>query len=456
MLPTIFERFVEESPISVMARALMERVFQTTKLDEWFANVADSQYTRTLLFSTVFDVMSLVVCGIHPSIHAAYQAAKKKQAIAVSVQAVYDKLNGLDVATAAALVRQTAEAVTPLITALDGSCPSRFPGYRVKILDGNCIEATEHRLAVLRSVAAGALPGKSLVVYDPCLGIPVDVFPCEDGHAQERALLGDVLATVEAEDVWVADRNMCTCAFTCGIDDQQAYFVIREHGKFSWTSTGSEVYAGQTDTGTVYEQPITVTDEHGRTHAFRRIRVCLTQPTRNGDRELAIISNLPHAVASAITLAECYRERWTIETAFQEVEGHLHSEINTLGYPSAALFGFCVALMAYMLFQVIQAALGQAHGQERVEQDVSSYYLVEEVSSTHRGMMIALPDEEWVGFGTMSLAAFVAELTRIASYATLAAYRKHPRGPKKPPPKKIADKKTPHVSTARLLRAKAR
>jgi len=453
MLPTVFERFVAESPISVMARALMERVFQATVLDAWFAEVAEGQYTRILLFSTVFELMSLVVCGIHPSIHAAYQAAKKKAAIGVSVQAVYDKLNGLEVTTSAALVRQVAEAVTPLLDAFEGRQPARFPGYRVKILDGNCLEATEHRLAVLRSVAGGALPGKSLVVYDPCLGIPLDVFPCADGHAQERALLGEVLARVEADDVWVADRNMCTCGFTCGIAAQEAYFVIREHGNFTWTSAGPAVRAGQTETGTVYEQPITVTDEQGRARQFRRIRVCLKQPTRDGDREIAIISNLPQAVASATALAECYRERWTIETAFQEVEGHLQSEINTLGYPPAALFGFCVALVAYMIFQVIQAALGRAHGRDTVQQEVSPYYLVEEVSGTYRGMMIALPETVWEGFGTMSTAAFVAELARIASHATLAAYRKHPRGPKKPTPKQPYEKARPHVSTARLLRS---
>ena len=39
-----------------------------------------------------------------------------------------------------------------------------------------------------------------------------------------------------------------------------------------------------------------------------------------------------------------YRKRWTIETMFQELEAHLYFEINTLGYPKADLFGFCVAL----------------------------------------------------------------------------------------------------------------
>ena len=41
-----------------------------------------------------------------------------------------------------------------------------------------------------------------------------------------------------------------------------------------------------------------------------------------------------------------YRRRWTIETMFQQLEAHLHSEVNTLGYPKAALFAFCVALAA--------------------------------------------------------------------------------------------------------------
>jgi hypothetical protein len=51
----------------------------------------------------------------------------------------------------------------------------------------------------------------------------IDVFPCEDGHAQERALLGQVLATVKPGDVWIMDRNFCVRDFLCGIEDGKAY-----------------------------------------------------------------------------------------------------------------------------------------------------------------------------------------------------------------------------------------
>lgn len=453
MFSEMFERFVKKSPIAVMARALIERVCSPECLDDWFARTADRQYTKPLLFSTLFELMSQVVCGMHTSVGSAYQASEAS--IGVSAQAVYGKLKRLEVPTSTEWVRHTAITVTPFIEELGVSRPPVFPGYRLNILDGNCLAASEHRLAVLQEVAAGALPGTSLVVYDPRLGIPTDVFPCEDGHAQERAVLGAVLKTVQAGEAWMADRNMCTVGFTCGLDDRWACFVIREHANYPWQSAGPEVFLGNTETGAVYEQPITVTDDAGRSHVFRRIRVALKTATRDGDLDVAIISNLPQTSASATEIADSYRTRWTIETAFQDLTEHLQSEITTRGYPPAALFGFCVALVAYMLLQVTRAALRHEHGVETVNQVVSGYYLADELSGVSRGMLIALPEEEWCPFRTMSTAEFVAELVRIAAHATLSRYRKHPRRPKKPAPKKVYDKQTPHVSTARLLREKA-
>ena len=91
--------------------------------------------------------------------------------------------------------------MAPLIEQLGGDREPRLRGYQVKIIDGNCLEASEHRLEVLRGVEAGALPGKSLVVYAPDPGLVRDVFPGEDGPAQERSLFGFVLKTVPADDL---------------------------------------------------------------------------------------------------------------------------------------------------------------------------------------------------------------------------------------------------------------
>jgi hypothetical protein len=281
--------------------------------------------------------------------------------------------------------------------------------------------------------------------------LPIDVFPCEDGHAQERSLLKTVLSTIKPNDAWIADRNFCTLDFTCGIAAKQAYFIIREHKKYPWQPLGKEKYIGKIDTGKVYQQRIRVVDETGQERIFRRIRVSLKAETRDGDKEIAIITNLSKKAACARKVAELYRGRWTIETSFQHLTDYFNSEINTLGYPKAALFGFCVALVSYIILSVIKAALGSVHGTKVIENEVSGYYLADEISGTYRGMMIAIPYEHWIVFQRMEPTELVTILKQLSANVKLSAFRKHPRGPKKPQPKRKSCKKSPHVSTAKIL-----
>jgi len=207
----------------VMARLVLDRVLTQAKLNAWFEKTTERQYTRALLFSSVFEVMSLVAFKVFPTVHATYQTRPGE--MGVSVTSLYNKLNGMETTTSRALVRETAVEFARDIADLKGARRPWLPGYRVKVLDGNCIEATEHRLQVLRETTAGPLPGKSLVVYDPSLEIAIDVFPCEDGHAQERSLLDAVLSTVEAGDVWIMDRNVCVRAFLAGITARAGHVI---------------------------------------------------------------------------------------------------------------------------------------------------------------------------------------------------------------------------------------
>jgi hypothetical protein len=140
MLDAIFERFVKLSPVSVMVRGLMERVLNTEQLDSIFENHARSQYTRELLFSSIVDLMSLVVCGIYPSVNTAYRA--KASSLNVSRTAVYDKLNGIELDVSAALLRETAASMTTVMQFLGGEPPKLLPPYQLRIIDGNCLAAT--------------------------------------------------------------------------------------------------------------------------------------------------------------------------------------------------------------------------------------------------------------------------------------------------------------------------
>ena len=450
LLGSAFERFVEKAPVAVMVRGVLERVLNPDALNALYERATVGQYTRDLLFSSVVGLMNLVVCRIHPSIHAAYQDHKEE--IATSLTSVYNKLHGIETQTSRALVRETAEAMGEAVHALKGARTPWLAGYRIKVLDGNCIEATHHRIAPLRGIGAAALPGKSLVIYEPQLEMATDVFPCEDGHAQERALLGAVLPTLKPWDVLIMDRNFCVRAFLHAIADRQAYFICRQHQGLPWEAEGEERFIGRSESGTIYEQWVRVSDGEGTTRRFRRIRIVLKQATRDGDRELTLLTNLSRTAAPAKHIAWMYRKRWTIETAFQELEAHLHSEINSLGYPKAALFGFCVALLAYNVLALVKAALRSVHGEQKIADEVSGYYLAGHLSRTYDGMMIAIPEDQWCLFQEMSTERFIQILQQLARNVDLAKFRKHKRGPKKPRQKRTQNSKQPHVSTARLLK----
>src|SRR3954468_10947852 len=130
LLGSIFERFAAKSPLSVMARGLMETALSSEHLNALFEEQADEQYTRMLLFSSVVDLMSLVVCRTRPSICAAYRGLDHR--LPVSLTSVYNKLDGLEPQVSAALVRHTAARLGPVIRELGGQRPEWLPGYRIK------------------------------------------------------------------------------------------------------------------------------------------------------------------------------------------------------------------------------------------------------------------------------------------------------------------------------------
>jgi hypothetical protein len=434
-----------------MARALMERTLEPSVLDGLFRKEANKQYEKELLFSSLVNLMSLVVCGIRPTVRSAYKAMREQ--LPVTLTALYAKLNRVEVGTCQALVADSAQRLRPVIEAL-GTASAWLPGYRIKVLDGNHIASTERRLEVLRDCAAGPLPGQSLVVLEPETGLAMQMVGCEDGHAQERSLLEPVLAAVEPKDVYIADRNFCTLGFLIGIAKRDGFFVIRHHANMPVTSSGTLRHRGRTESGEVLEQAVTLKLGE-ETLVARRIVLRLDKPTRDGDTEMSIVTNLSSDVADARRVAGLYQRRWTVESLFARIERNLQSELATLAYPGAALFVFAVALVASNVFAVVHAAMIAA--QKTVDDPkigampLSHFAIVEEIRTTHRGMGVALSEECWQPFQSKPPPALAKLLLRWARHIDWEAFRKSVRGPKLPRTKRSRFRDTPHVSTARLL-----
>ena len=231
-----------------------------------------------------------------------------------------------------------------------------------------------------------------------------------------------ILNTLERNDLIVADRNFCVLSFLFGISTGAGYFAIRQHKSMPYKSLSDIVFVGDTDTGKVYEEKVKLTYD-GEELEARRIIVRLTKPTRDGEFEISIFSNLPKDV-DAIKIAEIYRQRWGIETAFQKIEKYLNSELNTLGYPKAALFGFCTALVAFNIYAVVMAAIRASHPDINVNDEISDYYIAEEISTTSGGMSIIIQEEDWSIFVNGTIAEVSAVLFYLAGNLNLKKFKK--------------------------------
>jgi Transposase DDE domain len=453
-IPIAIVQHAKAVPLGVMVRGTMEWLLDKTMVEHLFQRHAPDQYTRELTVDALVKLFIQVSTGARRSVHAAYKAdqAEDEPTIETTFQALYGKLGRLQPAVSEAVVRYSAERSGELLALNPPVRNEPLPGYRMRVLDGNVLTGTDHRLTALRRWLNACLPGKSLVVYEPGLGLVTDLVLCEDAYIQERALLTHFLPRVCTNDLVVADRNFCTTRFAFGVKARAAFFVVRQHRRSLPCTPASKLNkCGQTDTGVIYEQKVRTSDPaSGEVLLLRRIELRLFTKTRDGDRTIAVLTNLPDQV-SALDIAEIYRERWTIEKHFQFLTQSLHCEVPGLGKPRAALFAFAMALVAANALAIARGTLRSVHGVE-AEAEISGYYLADEVGGDYRTLMKYMPPDQWSGWNALSATAMAQLLGAIAQHVRLKALTRSQRGPKKPPPDKpVYDKKHKHYSTARLL-----
>jgi IS4 transposase len=430
LFDSMFQKYLAQRPVAVMTRATLEHAFAAEALNELFERTARHQYTQELTFSTVVALLEAVVFRRHPSINSAYK--HNATDVPASLSCLYDKLNRTEPGLTEALVRHTAARLREV-----AECwPARaepVAGLRLKQLDGNYLAGTDRRLGELRGHGAAALPGLALVVRDERTGLLTDLIACEGAYAQERSLVGRVLERVGAGELWVADRNFAVSALFEGIASRQSFYVIRYHRGTTLHELTPLSAAGTVDTGAVFEQQVRV----GKT-TCRSVVVRLRQPTAEGDTEIRLLTNLPPERAIADAVASAYRLRWRIEGSFLELTTSLRCEVNTLGYPKAALLGFALAVCACNVLRVVSTALGYAEQtdakQPAAEEvwEASSYAVAVELRVAYDGLAVCVPPEVWEMFGLWSGGQLAEWLMGVAEKTDRKRYRKSKRDPKTP------------------------
>lgn len=444
--PRALAPFLRRAPVPVLVRSCLEWMTAHADLNALFDGTAQDQYTRSLTLDFLADLLLDVACGTQPSAHAALKA--RREQIDVSRQAFYAKLARMELPVSEAVAARFADLAETVMAHCGFTGNEPIPGFAGRVLDGTVLGGrTEHRIAPLRGLRAAGLTGHALAVYAPAQRTVRQLALDEDAYTQERAMLPRV--QMQAGEVWIADRNFCVLSFLFRLQRQDAAFVIRWHAQNCPFEELAPVASASGSTQGAREQPVRLTDpDTGECMTVRRIVLPLAKPTRNGDAELILMTNLPQTIGADV-ICDAYRDRWQIETHFQRLTQQLHCEPPALNMPRAALFAFAMATVAGNALALVLAALQAAHGEETVR-ELSYYFFVLEISQIWLGMQVAVPSQEW-GFIRAATAETLADwLLALARHADMAYFRRSRRGPKKKPPKKHSDGRT-HVSNKRLI-----
>ena len=186
----LLERFIGTRPFSVMTRCILDELL-SPELDVVFEENRSRQYQREVLFSQMANAIAEVVLGFCDSPNQAYKAYRDD--LNVSSTAFYNKLNRIETTTTEAFVRHAATKARRFLDALGYQPWVWIEGYRSRAIDGNHLQASENRLEELRGTWAAPLPGTVVAMLDMQTELIDNVFLIEDGHAQERTILDDVL-----------------------------------------------------------------------------------------------------------------------------------------------------------------------------------------------------------------------------------------------------------------------
>ena len=441
----VFDRFVNRAPFAVMTRVLTQN-FIGNDMNHIFDDNREMQYDYIASFQAVAATVADVALNFSDNFNQAYREHKAE--LGVSRQAFFAKTRGVEPAVSESIVSHSSERAIQMQDALGLIPRELLPGYRCFSIDGNVLAKSDKRLKVLQEIKGAPMPGKNVARFDLQRQLFDRSYVLLDGHAQESTHCDRIVEDLQPQDVVIADRHYCIVAFLTNIAEAGGFFVIRQHGRLKGVLPGKRRRIGRISTGMVYEQQFRLSAADDA-KTVRRITVELDEPTRDGDKVIHVLTNLPSDV-SATEVAELYRHRWEEETAFNILQMTLTCEITGIGHPRAAAFLFCMSMLAFNLRQTIFAALFATHDEEEVE-EVSHYHVSKNVSDKTEGMLIAITPDEWDHLIPTTTKGVAALLTKIARRIDLDDYRKSKRGPKKNTPHRSRNVRSKHVSTAKLL-----
>lgn len=424
--------------MTLMARLVLQCALDAEWAGDSFEPVeaGDSLQMRESLLSMTVETMSIIAARMR---HSMDTAAKALPELPASITALHDRISRTRSGWGRTLVQDSAQRLLPLVQPLLHDRQPTVSGYRLRILDGSRLPASErcspgpsgclHGITMPGGERDTESPAQSLVVYDPDLAMIVDLVPCE----HDRSVMGALLDSVHPGELWIVDRHFSTRAILAGWPRRGGAFIVQEHGCSPvWQELDSRLEKERIELGLVYEQSVGMTDELGSSFVFRRIELHLDHPAMDGETVIRVLTNVPASHLSAQEVLRLYCRRWS-ETLPVPLEPAFYSGMLSSGTPRAALLACGVAALAYNGLSAMVRAVSNRQELNERETKRLPLYIATGVRETYAGMMIAVPSEFWQHYDHLVPSQFGRILKNIAAHVDPRSRRKQQREQTTPP-----------------------
>ncbi len=434
MIRTVLERFVEHSPMAIMARLVMQCAID----DQWLEAAeidddADREPLREALIACVADAVVAIGEALRPGAGTgAATGAVMGAGFAPAVTALHDRMSRLRAGWGRALVKDGTALLLPLATRRANDWADAAGGLRVRVLDGGALPSGlactpgPDGCVVFDPDETGGMPPGLLPVYDPEHGMVVDLVPYERGRVHERAFVGSLLESVQPGELWVIDGRFSTAAILAGWPRGSGVFVLREHGCAPvWHPHGEAREIGEFDGGRVFEQPVAmIGDAQGEAATvFRRVE---WRPDEPGRDRVGVLTNAPASLIDALRVMRLARAQWgqTLPLRVDPVfDGALYADVAARALPLAR----GIVATAYNVFSVMTSAVTGELALDARDAERLPAHIAGGVRGAYIGMMIALPPAWWQRYDLLSIGTLGTLLRLLAHHVDPRSERRKRR-----------------------------
>jgi len=415
-------------------------------------------YEKLISFDVMVNLIADALIKHEGSGRKAFEDGIENEELGASLQAAYQKLGRLPIEVSQAFLIECSSALSeayPLWA--EYRLPKSLSKFRVLVVDGKVIKRAAKRLKPLRGSSGGMLGGRALTAFDWCNGQVCGLIATEDGEANEKGFTGALVEQVREVKsgpiLWVGDSAFCDLTqpahFASRKDD---HFLVRYHSGSPFFLDETKATTGGKDE--LDRKYIESFGWLGSPNNKRRIYVRRIEVAREGTKPLILITDLLDSKSyPTLDMLSLYRERWSIESMFQQVTDVFGLKHLIGGTPKACIFQLAFCMIIYNMLQVVRGYI--AKGNDLEPQDISVAKVFEDVEEQLVAWNIVIDTEvtrEYFSH-SITLPQLRKRLDKLLGNSWRARWRKAPyqtRPPKEPKKKRSAGS-SGHNSVYRIL-----